>query len=116
MPAPATTFWASCVLVVASTCAFPFVTGYGTNLFQLVAGGAWSIVAAVASSAVADLAKALVWLAAGALNVLLFSIPAAAILLATRRSRPTFRNLALLSWLLFYEASLFVLFPATDGP
>jgi ABC-type amino acid transport substrate-binding protein len=106
--APAKTFGASCVLVIASTFALPFVTGYGTNLFQLVVGGAWSIVAAVASDAYADLAKALVWFPAGILNVLLFGVPAAAILLATRRSRASLRNFALLSWLVVYEASLLV--------
>ena len=113
---PTRTLWVSSLLVAASTLALPFVSGYGTTLSQTVVLGAWSIVAAITSDAFADLHKPLVWLVAVVLNVLLFLVPAAAILLATRGVRVAIRTVALLGWLVLYVASLFVLFEATDGP
>jgi hypothetical protein len=113
---PAKVFWASCALVIGSTLALPFVSGYGTSLFQAVVGGAWSIVAAVTSDGFADLHKLVVWFFAAALNVVLFSIPAACVLFATRDRWPVAGTFLLALWLMFYAASLFILFPATDGP
>jgi hypothetical protein len=114
--APTKAFWASCALVIASTLALPLVSGYGTNLFQTVVGGAWGIVASVSSDAFADLHKLVVWLVAAVLNVVLFSIPAACVLFSTRTRWPVAGTFLLAFWLIFYAASLFILFPATDGP
>jgi hypothetical protein len=114
---PTRTLWGASFVVAASTLALPFVTGYGTTLSQTVVLGAWSIVAALTSDAFTNLHKPLVWLVAAALNVLLFLVPAAAILLSTRGARATStRTVALVGWLVFYAASLFILFQATDGP
>lgn len=109
-------FWALCALVVGATLAFPLVTGYGTSLFQAVVGGAWSIVAAVTSDAFADLHKLLVWSIAALLSVTFFSIPAVGVLFATRGRPPVVGATLLIAWFLFYAASLFIFFPATDGP
>ena len=113
---PTKAFWASCAFVIGSTLAVPFVAGYGTNLFQGVVLGAWSIVAALTSDAFANLHKFVVWLVAAALNVALFAVPAAGVVLVTRRRWPVAGTRLLVFWLLFYLASLFILFPATDGP
>jgi len=113
---PTKTFWASCAFVIITTLALPFVAGYGTSLFQAVVGGAWSVVATFTSDTFADRHKLVVWFIAAALNVLLFAIPAAAFLLTTRGRWPVAGTLLLAAWLLFYIASLFMLFPATDGP
>ena len=113
---PSRMFWASCVLIIGCSSALPFVGGYATNLFQTVVLGAWSIVASITSDAFADRHKVVVWLVAAALNVTLFSIPAVGVLVVTRGRWPIVGTVVLILWLLFYIASLFFLFPATDGP
>ena len=102
--------------VGASTAFIPGVTGYGTVLYQVVALGGWAIVAALTSSAYADTHDWAILSAALVLNLLLFSIPAAVIWLACRKRWPAASSGIMLAWCAFYLASLFFLFPATDGP
>ena len=109
-------FLVATAVVLTSTVALPFITGYGTNLFQVVALGAWGLVALVASGEFADLNHWVVWPVAAILNLALFSIPALAIFLTTRKRSGVFFTVTLSLWLAFYLACLFVLFPATDGP
>jgi len=103
-------------MIAASTAAFPSITGYGTNLFQAVALNAWVIVAAITSGLYADTHHPIVWSVALMLNLLLFLIPAAGVWLVAKKRWPVACSVAILSWSLFYLASLFWLFPATDGP
>src|SRR5947208_3374105 len=84
-------------LVGASTAVLPSVTGYGTILFQVVALGAWGIVAAVTSGLYADTHHPVIWLSG-------------------RRRWTSGSSVVILAWCTFYLASLFWLFPATDGP
>ena len=107
---------AATALVGVSTAVLPNVTGYGTNLFQVVALGAWGIVAAVTSGLYADTHHPVVWSVAFVLNVLLFIVPGGIIWLLGRRRWPIGSSVAILAWCAFYLASLFYLFPATDGP
>jgi len=109
-------FLVAALVVLISTAALPFITGYGTNLFQVVALGALSLVASLTSNKFADLGHWAVWLVAGILNVVLFSIPAFVLFFATRKRPGVFFALPVSLWLMFYLACLFVLFPATDGP
>ena len=106
----------SAAVVGASTALLPSVTGYGTVLFQLVALGAWSIVAQLSSGRFADLHHGPVWAVAFCLNLTLFLIVAVPIYRFTRGRVPLAGVIALASWMLFYLGCLFVLFPATDGP
>ena len=103
-------------LVAVSTAVLPSITGYGTSLFQVVALGAWALVAAFASGAFADQHHAFVWSVAAFLNVVLFGLPASVVFWFLRKSAPKLCVSLLGAWLVFYLASLFVLFPATDGP
>lgn len=103
-------------VIAATTAALPSITGYGTILFQVVALGAWGIVAAITSGLYADTHHPVVWSVALVLNLLLFLIPAAGVWLVARKRWPAACSVAILSWSLFYLASLFWLFPATDGP
>lgn len=113
---PDRTFVASLAAVAASTLALPWIYGYGTVLFQIVVLGAWSLLAKMSSQIYADRHHAPLWMIALIFNVLLYAIPAAAIWALTRTRWPRFSVYAVLSWGAFYLASLFVLFPATDGP
>jgi hypothetical protein len=113
---PDRTFVASLGAVAASSLALPWVGGYGTVLFQVVVFGAWSLLAKMTSQIYADRHHAPLWLLALILNVLLYAVPATAIWAFTRKRWPRFSAYALLGWGAFYLASLFVLFPATDGP
>ena len=106
-----------CLVVVAlSAAAFPYVTGYGMQLFQVVVLGAWALVAAATSGAFADQHHFVVWPLATVLNVILFSLLSLPAYFILRRRAPKFLSLFLISWLIFYVCCLFVLFPATDGP
>ena len=116
MVMPTKVLLATAGFVGASTAALPSVTGYGTILSQLVALGAWGLVAAVTSGMDADTHHPIVWSVAFLLNVLLFAAPAALIWLTCRRRWPVSSSIAILAWSAFYLASLFWLFPATDGP
>jgi hypothetical protein len=115
-PSPNRTLLASLVAVAASTAAFPWIRGYGTDLFQIVALGAAALVARVTSDAYADQHLAPVLAVALVLNLVLFGLPATLIWGVTRVRWKRFCVYALLSWCAFYVASLFLLFPATDGP
>lgn len=102
--------------VGASTAVLPVVAGYGTWLSQLVVLGAWSLVAGLTSEAYADQHEAAVWVAAFVLNVLLFFVPAVLVWLAVRKRWPHMCSGLLVTGCVVYLASLFVLFPASDGP
>ena len=103
-------------LVAMSTCVFPFVTGYGTVLFQVVVLSAWSLVASATSGLFADHHHEFVWPVALLLNMVAYAAPLALLRLCLKRAGTPVRVGAVLVWTAFYVASLFVLFPATDGP
>ena len=103
-------------IIAASTALLPLISGYGTILFQFVALGAWSILAALTSGTYADTHHPLVWSIALAINLALFLIPALGIWLPCRRIWPIVCSAVIVGWSIFYLASLFMLFPATDGP
>jgi hypothetical protein len=108
---------AVCLVAVAlSTFVLPYITGYGTQLFQVVVLGAWGILAAITSDAHADLHRTEVWTIALLLNALFFVIPATPIALVTRRRWPVRGAVAIAVWCVVYLSCLFILFPATDGP
>jgi hypothetical protein len=103
-------------IVAASTLLLPAITGYGTVLFQWITLGSWALVAKATSGAFADHHSAPVWTLAFVLNVGAFLIPAASVFAVIGRRSPRIYAVTLIGWTLFYLASLFVLFPATDGP
>jgi hypothetical protein len=102
-------------IVAASTAGLPSVTGYGTNLFQIVVFTSWGILARVTSGSFADTHHFVLWPIVCLLNVFLFLVPEFVIWLVTRRHWLLFSG-ATLMWCAFWIASLFWLFPATDGP
>lgn len=116
MKIPIRIFWLGIAMVAASTAAFPWVTGYGTILYQVIVLGAWSIVAAVTSQPYADLHHGPVWSVALLLNVCLFAFPALMVFFVCRRRWPRLSVLGILGWTVFYLMCLFALFPAIDGP
>jgi len=103
-------------IVGASTAILPSITGYGTQLFQLVVLGAWGIVAAITSDMFADQHDSIVWTVAFIINVILFTLPAVAIFFTSKSRLPKMTNILTLGWLVFYLNMLFILFPAIDGP
>jgi len=103
-------------LVGLSTAALPYVSGYGTILFQIVVLNAWGIVARGASETYADHHHGIVWIVALFLNLVIFGIPAIVLQWALARRRTLTRVVGIVPWTTFYLASLSVLFPATDGP
>jgi phosphotransferase system glucose/maltose/N-acetylglucosamine-specific IIC component len=102
--------------VVASTALLPSVTGYGTVLYQAVALASWAIVARLVSSSFADQRDAVVLMVAIVVNGIFFFLPAWTAYAATRRRCPRGGIAILIVWCLFYLASLFWLFPSSDGP
>jgi len=104
------------VMVAVSTCGLPFVPGYGTILSQLVVLGAWAVVAAATSGVFADHYHEVVWPVALLLNLTAFGTPLLLLRYGLSRVSAGARIAAVLIWTSFYLASLFVLFPATDGP
>jgi hypothetical protein len=114
--APTRTLFVCLVLVALSTVVFPYITGYGMQLFQAVVLWAWVLVAAATSGTFADQHHFIVWPLAGVLNVVAFSVVALPLYFVLRRRIPIATSLMLAAWLLFYVSFLFVLFPATDGP
>jgi hypothetical protein len=114
--APTRTLFVCLVLVALSTVAFPYITGYGMQLFQAVALSAWALVAIATSETFADQHHFIVWPLAGVLNIVMFSVVALPLYFVLRRRIPIATSLVLAAWLLFYVGCLFVLFPATDGP
>lgn len=113
---PRNALLAGASIVGASTVVLPSITGYGTVLFQLVALGAWSIVAAASSGIFADTHHGIVWSVAFFVNLIAFSIVAVPIWAVARKWKPKVGAIALVLWTALYLAALFVLFPATDGP
>jgi hypothetical protein len=109
-------FLASCTVVAASTAGLPFVRGYGTGLFQLVVLGAWAIVARLSSGMFADQHHGPLWVVAFLLNVLFFCIVAVPLWWVSRKRLPKLARILIFCWTVFYLATLFILFPATDGP
>jgi hypothetical protein len=103
-------------MVAASTALLPWITGYGTVLFQVVVLGAWSIVAAVTSTTFADQHHGPMWVVALLLNVTMFFLPGLAIFHLIRNQWPRLGAVGLSAWVVFYLLALFFLFPATDGP
>jgi hypothetical protein len=99
-----------------STAAFPSVTGYGTQLFQVVVLTAWAVLAGLTSSRFADQHHGILWTLAAGVNVLTFWIVAVPLWAFLRRRAQLVALCALLGLSAFYLASLFWLFPATDGP
>ena len=102
--------------VALTTLTFPFVTGYGTVLFQVVVLGAWGIVARLTSGQFADLHHGALWAVALVLNVTVFSLIAVPVWALFRARAPRFSTTAVVLWCALYVALLFVLVPATDGP
>jgi hypothetical protein len=109
-------FFATGVLVAGSTAGLPYVTGYGTGLFQLVVLGAWSIIAHLSSGMFADQHHGVLWAVAFLLNIFCFAVVALPLWLLTRKRFPRWGSIFLICWTVFYVAMLFILFPATDGP
>ena len=107
---------ATTCVVAASTAALPTITGYGTDLFQIVVLGAFAFTGAITSFDYADKHHAPVYAVALVLNLMLFLMPAIAICLVGRERWPNWCSVAIVAWCGFYMASLFWLFPATDGP
>src|SRR4051795_12139174 len=71
---PTNTLLAAACIVGASAVALPQVTGHGTILFQLVALGAWGIVARITSGRYADTRHPVVWSVSLVLNLMLFLV------------------------------------------
>jgi len=109
-------FFTSGVAVALTTVSFPYVTGYGTSLFQLVVLGAWSLIAHLSSGLFADHHHGILYLVALLLNLVGFSFVAVPLWLCFRNRATRFGSFAILGWTVFYVAMLFFLFPATDGP
>ena len=104
------------LVVAASTAGLDAVRGYGTVMFQLVVLGAWSIVARLSSGMFADRHGGIVLFVALLVNITVFSLIGVPIWLSSRNRFPKWGTLLIVCWTLFYVASLFILFPATDGP
>jgi len=109
LPAAATT-------VALTTATLPSITGYGTNLFQLVVLGAWGIVAHFSSGPFADRHPSVVWPVALVLNLAVFLVIALPVWAVFRNRAPRVASTANIFWLLFYVSMLYFLFPATSGP
>jgi hypothetical protein len=103
-------------LVSASTAGLPYVTGYGTGLFQLVVLGAWSIIAGFSSGKFADQHHGLLWAIAFLLNIICFNLVAVPPWLLTQKRVPKLSAISIVCFTVFYVAALFVLLPARDGP
>ncbi|MDP3070332.1 MAG: hypothetical protein Q8N18_08595 [Opitutaceae bacterium] len=109
-------FIACTTIVAASTFLFPVVTGYGTILYQWIVLGSWALIAKATSGQFANHHHGAMWILAFFLNVGVFLVPATVIWAISSRRLPRTYVAMLTSWMLFYLASLFILFPATDGP
>ena len=107
---------AATTLVALSTCGLPFVTGYGTILDQLVVLGASSLVASATSELFANRHQEVVWPVALLLNLLAYGAPMIFLRFCLMKAPTAVRGGGVFVWTAFYLASLFVLFPATDGP
>ena len=104
------------LLVSIATLGFPAVSGYGTHLHQLIVLSAWSLLAHVTSQPYADTHHGFLWSIALLLNVITFWSVAVPLWVLNRKRRPFVGVTALMVFAGFYIASLYWLFPATDGP
>ena len=104
------------ILVAISTLAFTAVTGYGTRLFQLIIFTSLALLAKATSFVYADTHYGSALAIAAALNVIVFWLVAVPLWGLSRRRTPLIGMAALIFYAAFYIASLFWLFPATDGP
>jgi hypothetical protein len=104
------------VAVAASTILFPTVRGYGTVLFQIVALGGWTVMAAITSGCCTDSHYLPVFCLELLLNLAIILIPAGLLWITTRRRWRVQGSVAVIVWCAFYLCCLFFLFPATDGP
>jgi hypothetical protein len=102
--------------VAVSTAGLPWVTGYGTQLFEVVALSAWAVIARVTSDHYAGEHHGAVWVVAALINVLTFWLIAGPLWVLTRKRLPALGLAGLLGFTVFYIASLFWLIPANDGP
>ena len=102
--------------VALTTGTLPYVTGYGTNLFQIIVFNAWGIVAHFSSGLFADRHHSAVWLVSLVLNLVVFLVIALPVWAVLRNRAPRVAFMATICWLLFYLSMLYFLFPATDGP
>ena len=102
--------------VALSTAGLPYVTGYGTRLFQLVLLGAWYLLAHLSSGMFADQHHAILYVVALFLNLVVFLVVAFPVWVLCRNRGPRSGSFVIASWVVLYLAMLFVLFPATDGP
>ena len=116
MRTPDKTLIGSETAVALTTLTFPFVTGYGTVLYQVVVLGAWGIVARLTSGQFADLHHSALWSVALVLNLVAFSLIAIPVWALLRSRAPRISSIAVIFWCALYVALLFVLVPATDGP
>lgn len=105
----------SSLLVAGSTVGLPYVSGYGTVLFQLLGLGAWRIAAKLSSGIFASQHLSILWTFAVLLVMVGFFIVAVPMWLITRNRLPRRGTVLIICWTVFYIAMLFVLFPATDG-
>ena len=78
----------SAVIIALTTATLPYITGYGTNLFQIIVLGAWGIVAHFSSGLFADRHHGLVWPVALPLNIVAFLAIAVPIWLVFRNRAP----------------------------
>jgi hypothetical protein len=103
-------------IVALTTATLPYITGYGTILFQIVALGAGDIVAHFSSQLFADHHQGVIWSVALLLNMVLFLAIAIPVWAVFRNRAPRVASTANICWLLVYVSMLYFLFPATSGP
>lgn len=109
-------FLTSGAVVALTIASFPYITGYGTHLFQLVFFGAYSIIWHLSSGSFAEHHSGILHLVALLLNLVGFCFVAIPLWLLSRNRSARFGSFAIVGWTVFYVAMLFFLFPATDGP
>src|SRR5438105_2460575 len=102
MKVPTRVLLSSMAVVGACTAVLPYITGYGTILFQMVVLYGWLIVAKIASQEYADLHPAPVLTFATLLNLTAFLIPALVIWVVSSRRWPRVSSALLMIWALFY--------------
>ena len=110
------TLLAATFLVAVASTLLPLVGGYGTVLYQNVVLRGWDIAEIVTSNKFAYGHRAFSWSVAALLSVLVFLLPAVAVLLVSRRKWQTVGAVAVATWCVIYIACLYFVFPATDGP
>ena len=103
-------------LVAISTAALPLVTGYGTILLQFVLFGARRIVESLSSATWVDGHHGILWVVVLLVNLVAYGIPLFLSQLLLGRASERVRLTATILWAALYLGSLFILFPATDGP